>query len=282
MNRVKAVISLGKNYYERDLELAQELQLQHLNWSKYATLKPKQLESKLRGEFSVDGEESAYIFIRRDGILSLAQVGLGSFLTISADFCGPTLNYRRTKGGGKSQLLAKAIGLNRKANLRVLDGTAGLGRDAFILASLGCSIQMIERVAEVSLLLSDALKLAREATDKMDSDFAATIDRIELIKGDSHEYISNLAEISMPDVIYLDPMFPERKKSSLVKKEMRVFHDLVGPDGDADQLLLAALECRARRIVVKRPRIAPTLKAATLPSHTLSGKSNRYDVYINP
>lgn len=140
---------------------------------------------------------------------------------------------------------------------------------------------MIERVPEVSTLLRDALKQAHRAVSKMDAGFATTINRMELIKGDSHKYISSLDETKMPDVIYLDPMFPERKKSALVKKEMRVFHDLVGSDDDADQLLQIALQSGVKRIVVKRPRIAPTLNAATQPSHILSGKSNRYDVYVN-
>ena len=84
--------------------------------------------------------------------------------------------------------------------------------------------------------------------------------------------------IADPDVIYLDPMFPVRSKSAQVKKEMRIFHQLVGADPDSDSLLDAALSQARYRVVVKRPRIAPAL-ANTPPNYTLEGKSNRYDIY---
>ena len=74
-------------------------------------------------------------------------------------------------------------------------------------------------------------------------------------------------------------MFPPRSKSALVKKEMRVFHALVGSDDDADELLPAALRVARKRVVVKRPRIAPALEGAR-PSHVLAGKRNRYDIYV--
>jgi 16S rRNA (guanine1516-N2)-methyltransferase len=82
-------------------------------------------------------------------------------------------------------------------------------------------------------------------------------------------------------VIYLDPMFPPRQKSALVKKEMRVLHDLVGADTDAEQLFDAARATSIRRIVVKRPRIAPALSRVPA-SHNFCGKSNRFDVYLRP
>jgi 16S rRNA (guanine1516-N2)-methyltransferase len=88
-----------------------------------------------------------------------------------------------------------------------------------------------------------------------------------------------LTESQRPDVVYLDPMFPARSKSAQVKKEMQVFHQLVGTDPDADQLLELARACAKKRVVVKRPRIAPELAAAR-PSYTLTGKSNRYDIYV--
>lgn len=59
-----------------------------------------------------------------------------------------------------------------------------------------------------------------------------------------------------PDVVYLDPMYPHRQKSALVKKEMRVFQSLVGNDDDADSLLIPAMTIAKRRVVVKRPNYA--------------------------
>ncbi|MDC0497417.1 class I SAM-dependent methyltransferase [bacterium] len=280
MIHAQAVISLSNDHLDRDSNIAKALQIEHVDWNEDSSLKPKEIESKLRERFISNNKGLTYLLIRRDGLLSLTQVGSDSLLSVSADFCCTTLNYRRLKGGGKNQMLAKAIGLNKRANLKVLDCTAGLGRDAFILASLGCTIQLIERVSEVSILLKDALELATHSIGGMDSDFRSTIDRLRLIERDSLEYMSELNQETLPDVIYLDPMFPERKKSALVKKEMRVFHDLVGPDNDADELLKAAIKTGVRRVVVKRPRIAPALKLESRPSHSLDGKSNRYDIYL--
>ena len=83
-----------------------------------------------------------------------------------------------------------------------------------------------------------------------------------------------------PEVVYLDPMFPQRTKGARVKKEMQVFHQLIGKDSAAELLLLIAQECAQKRVVVKRPRIAPSL-AGLKPNYTLEGKSNRYDIYLS-
>ncbi|MCT1282181.1 class I SAM-dependent methyltransferase, partial [Pseudomonas aeruginosa] len=81
-----------------------------------------------------------------------------------------------------------------------------------------------------------------------------------------------------PQVIYLDPMFPHRDKSALVKKEMRLFRPLVGDDLDAPALLQAALALASHRVVVKRPRKAPIIEGPK-PGYSLEGKSSRYDIY---
>ena len=80
------------------------------------------------------------------------------------------------------------------------------------------------------------------------------------------------------DVVYLDPMFPERKKSAKVKKQMQAFHAIVGTDADADGLLALALNVATYRVVVKRPAGANYL-AEKKPSYSLEGKSTRYDIY---
>jgi 16S rRNA (guanine1516-N2)-methyltransferase len=87
-------------------------------------------------------------------------------------------------------------------------------------------------------------------------------------------------QYEQPDVVYLDPMFPHRKKSAAVKKEMRLFQQLLGPDQDADLLLAPALNLAKKRVVVKRPAGAPYL-AEQKPDIELKGKANRFDVYLN-
>jgi len=133
-------------------------------------------------------------------------------------------------------------------------------------------------VPAVRALLEDGMRRAQQHAASEDPDLLEILARMEVQKGDSRSYLSELSDAEMPDVIYLDPMFPERTKSAAVKKEMQVFHALVGTDPDADELLPLALEKARYRVVVKRPRIAPSLTGPE-PSHVLEGKSNRYDIY---
>ena len=183
-------------------------------------------------------------------------------------------DYRRKHGGGKGQMIAKAVGISGNFKPRVLDATAGLGSDAFVLASLGCSMSLQERSPVAYALLADGLARGyRFACAQGDTELMATFARMTLTQISSH----NL-DVADCDVIYLDPMFPSRKKSAAVNKNMRAFHDLIGNDDDADALLVHALNQAVYRVVVKRPRIAPHLNN-TKPSYMLEGKSSRFDIY---
>jgi len=198
-------------------------------------------------------------------------------LAIFADFTGGKAQYRRLHGGGKGQDLAKAIGLNKIKEPRVLDLTAGMGADAFVLASLGCNITMIERNPIVHALLQDALERAKLNIDK---DLQRILKNLTLLKNDASQYLEQLTDNALPDVIYLDPMFPEKNKSAQVKKEMQFFHDIVGSDNDSETVFLKALSKAQKRIVVKRPRLAKNISAKIKPNFVISGKSTRYDIYL--
>ena len=190
------------------------------------------------------------------------------------DFASATNNYRRLHGGGKGQPIAKAVGIKKYGlPLTVIDATAGLGQDAFVLASLGCKVIMIERSPQVAELLTDAL-LRGSQTEEIKN----IINNMQLITGNSVEILNNLPASEYPDIVYLDPMFPERTKSALVKKDIRALKELVGEDLDADLLLTAALKVAKRRVVVKRPKIAPYLQNLT-PKVSQVGKANRFDIY---
>lgn len=169
-------------------------------------------------------------------------------------------------------MIAKAVGIQPGVRPTVLDATAGLGRDAFVLACLGCQVHMIERHPIVAALLTDGLRRAR-----LDTQVAGIVQRMPLLIGDAIE-LMHAWTADAPQVIHLDPMFPSRDKSALVKKEMRLFKPLVGADDDAPDLLAAALALATHRVVVKRPRKAPSIAGAT-PTYSLDGKSSRYDVY---
>ncbi len=197
--------------------------------------------------------------------------------SIHIDFLAGKSNHRRLHGGGKGQDIAKAIGFHKIKSPKVLDLTAGMGGDAFVLATLGAEITMIERNPIVHALLKDALARISLSAD---SDLKDIYSRITLIKEDAFKALEDLNTDTLPDVIYLDPMFPTRSKSAQVKKEMQFFHDIVGEDQDSELLLLQALSKAKKRIVVKRPRLAERLTDEVKPSFVITGKSTRYDIYL--
>jgi 16S rRNA (guanine1516-N2)-methyltransferase len=193
---------------------------------------------------------------------------------VFVDFASDALTFRRLHGGGRKESIAKAVGIKGDILPRVLDGTAGLGRDAFVLASLGCQVDMIERSPVVAALLSDGLK--RASLSEQLADWLPQ--RMHLFHGVSYDLLSDW-QGEQPDVVYLDPMFPHRKKTAAVKKEMRVFQHLLGPDQDADKLLTPALSIAKHRVVVKRPDAAPWLDNRE-PNMAISSKKHRFDVYL--
>ncbi len=197
---------------------------------------------------------------------------------VYVDFVTGAVAHRRKFGGGKGQAIAKAVGLNKGALPKVLDATAGLGRDAFVLACLGCQVQMIERHPVVAALLDDGLRRA-----SLDPEIGAMVkEKMTLLHASSLSALRDNPDVlvAKPDVIYLDPMYPHKKKSALVKKEMRVFQELVGADLDADDLLSPALALASKRVVVKRPSYAEFL-GHQAPSTQIMTKKNRFDVYVN-
>src|SRR5690606_23946763 len=122
------------------------------------------------------------------------------------------------------------------------------------------------------------LTRARRFAEAEDHELLATVSKMELLASDSRDYLQTMKADEYPEVIYLDPMFPDRQKTADVKKEMRAFHSLVGKDEDAGDLLDLALSRARYRVVVKRPRKSPTLNQKT-PSYQLEGKSSRDDIY---
>lgn len=215
----------------------------------------------------------AWFLTLQDGALVLRNADLPKQGDILVDFASGAATYRRKFGGGKGEGIAKAVGLGKKPQLRVIDATAGLGRDAFVLASAGAHVTLVERNPAVAALLADGLR--RAALDAQTADWLPA--RMQLVHLSA---LQALATLPPPDVVFLDPMFPPREKSALVKKEMRAFHDVVGADDDADALLAPALALAMHRVVVKRPGYADFL-AGQKPTMSIEGKNNRFDVYVN-
>ncbi len=205
---------------------------------------------------------------RVEGRLSILEDGHQT--PICVDFLSSKSAQRRAGIRRSSHPLARAVG--RKTPLAdILDGTAGLGRDAFILASLGYRVLATERSPVLHALLQDGL--TRMLADPRS--IAIVGDRLQVQLADCREL---LKQQPAPAVVYLDPMFPERPKSAKVKREMQLFHQLLGPDTDAVELLAMARSTATDRVVVKRPVWAKPL--ANAPSYTVDGSTIRWDVYL--
>lgn len=203
-------------------------------------------------------------------LISLEQ----KFSPLCIDFSTGKSRHRRLFGGGVNQPLAKAVGLKRLHKPDVLDLTAGLGRDAFVLASMGCQVTLLERSEVIWALLANALERACQ-----DEDIIDIVKNMSLVNTDSLLYLANMQAENAPAVIYLDPMYPHRDKSALVKKEMRIFRDLVGDDQDSNLLLNQARQHALKRIVVKRPKGAGFLDGEK-PHSQVNSKNTRYDIYM--
>jgi 16S rRNA (guanine1516-N2)-methyltransferase len=170
---------------------------------------------------------------------------------------------RRIRTARRTDPLPRAIGLNRRSTVSVVDATAGLGRDAMVLAHLGCTVIAIERVPALCALLQLAV-----------DDLGA---EIEVVKAESTTWLANLSSENAPDVVYLDPMFSDPGRSQ-VKKEMQACRALAQETGDGAALLGAARLVAKDRVVVKRhPHNDPI--AADV-SHSVSSDRVRFDVYI--
>lgn len=210
-----------------------------------------------------------------DGDMLLAYVGSRLEVRFSqarplwVDFVGPEA-HRHRRAGRRSHPLARAVG--RKQPLpAIVDATAGLGRDAWVLASLGYEVVAVERSTILHALLANGLARATESGSEVCQRL-----RLQLVAGDARDY---LARTQPPDVVYMDPMFPKRTKSALVKKEMQFFHKLLGAEEDAGSLFEVARSVAKRRVVVKRPRKAPPLTGR--PSYQVQGGRVRWDVYLS-
>jgi 16S rRNA (guanine1516-N2)-methyltransferase len=186
-------------------------------------------------------------------------------IAIKAGFLSAKALYRKAK----PELIAKAVGLSKKKSLQITDATAGLGQDAFILATQGADVLMIEQNPLLALLLSQGL---RELAQKPQYNSLL----FKLKYGDA---LTQLTQAT--DVIYLDPMYPHRQKSALSKKTMQLCQQLLANQNTDESALLAKAKTLARfRVVVKRPAKGEFL-AQQKRHFSYQGKNVRFEIY-NP
>jgi 16S rRNA (guanine1516-N2)-methyltransferase len=191
---------------------------------------------------------------------------------LRVDFVNGAVAHRLRFGGGRGQDLAKAMGLRAGKTPDVIDATAGLGRDAFLLASLGAQVTLIERSATMHALLADGLDRAA----KQGGEFGEIVNRMTLLHGDAKDLLPDLSA----EAILVDPMHPPRKNSAWVKKELRQVREIVGTDDDAADLVRVALLHASNRVVLKWPAKADTIAGIKPCTHQILGKSTRYDVFM--
>lgn len=187
------------------------------------------------------------------------------------DFLTGKNAFRAAHARIKDEAIARACGLGKANHETILDGTAGLARDAFILAQLGAQVALNERHPVVRELLADALaRLYQHQPDWQTRLYLLPPDQLTALDAKSF------------DVVYLDPMYPssDRKAKAAVKKDMQMFHQLVGSDADADDLFVPARRIARQRVVVKRPQHAGFLGGVT-PHTQVVSKKHRFDIYLS-
>ena len=207
--------------------------------------------------------------LRRDAE-GLALVGDGMVLRADLERLLPRLRPDRL---GR-ELLVRAARVRGVEAPSAVDATAGLGEDSLLLAAAGFTVTMFEKDPVIAALLRDALERAARVPE-----LAAPVGRMTLVEGDS---VAGLHRLGFsPDVVFLDPMFPEWTKSAAVKKKFQLLHHLEHPCENEAELVEAALDARPRKVVIKRPPKGPLL-AGIKPSYQVSGKAVRYDVLVPP
>lgn len=190
---------------------------------------------------------------------------------LRVDFVNGAVGHRLRFGGGRGQDIAKAMGLKGGKTPLIIDATAGLGRDSFLLASLGAHVTLIERSEKMHALLDRGMKRAAAEGGQ----YSEIIGRMTLLKGDSKSLIPELSA----DAILIDPMHPPRKKSALIRQELRQVRDIVGSDDDASELVALALLHARNRVVLKWPAKADPIQGIRPCTYQIRGKTTRYDVF---
>jgi 16S rRNA (guanine1516-N2)-methyltransferase len=194
--------------------------------------------------------------------------------SVRVDFTSGAVDFRRRQTG--KELLLKAVGCKGSFRPAVIDATGGLGRDSFLLAAAGCQVHLFEREPVIAALLADGIERARRHPET-----AAIAARMHLTVGDALPFFREMRQQGQfIDAVYLDPMFPERRKSALVKKELQFLQLLADSNPAAEQQLLSAARAVSHRVAVKRPAKASFL-ANQPPSHSLTGATVRFDVYLS-
>lgn len=188
---------------------------------------------------------------------------------LCVDFLSGSLGYRLGADRTLHERLVRAVGRPAADGEHLIDATAGLGRDAALLAGAGWQLTLLERSPVLHALLADGLARLHEQQPELAG-------RMALYQGEAAELLAGMRAT----VVYLDPMFPERRKSAAVRKPLQWLQQLESPLSAEEEarLLERARAAASRRVVIKRPLRVPPL-AGRKPGHSLRGRSVRFDVH---
>lgn len=202
--------------------------------------------------------------------LALCEAGRPP-VCMRAEFLRGAQGFRAARQGHQREAIARACGINAEPGSWVVDATAGLGRDAFILAATGARVTLLERSPVVHALLMDGLRRADRGGA------GQVVARMTPVHTEAVQWLRACAADKAPDTVYLDPMYAGRRRAA-AGKELTLLQALLGPAGDSGELLETARATARTRVVVKRHRRAPAL-AGVSPDYQLTGRSTRFDIY---
>lgn len=221
-----------------------------------------------------NADQHRYLLVRHQQGWELRASDRQAHGPVRVDFCKSMRRFQNSRN--HAELMIKAMGKDKPSEaLTVLDATAGLGTDSFILASRGYRVLMMERCLPIAYLLNDGLQRGLMGHN---SHLKTILGRLTFRVGDSVDYLSTISAVNSPDVVYLDPMFPETRKTALPNKSMQICRSLVGFDHDSQQLFNLALQKAGSRVIVKRPLKSDGINHK-MPTFSVAGKLSRFDVY---
>jgi len=217
------------------------------------------------------GEQTGVLLTVDDEMFVVKDLDHKAWGTLRIDFLEPQWLRRLKKVQHETQLIKRAVGIRPGQEILIWDATAGLGRDALLLASLGYRVIATERSPIIFELLREAYDRGRQSPDLKE-----ILSRLQFVFGDSKELLPKLRESERPDVIYLDPMYPASKKSAQPRKDMQILRKVLGPDNNLDELFEIAQRTTQRKVILKSsPRTALRFN----PKYSIESKSVRFDVY---
>lgn len=225
------------------------------------TLRPQAERLAASLNLRIDNGADYRLLLTAEGL----WLSVKGFSPLRADFTRQAWQKRHQAGKGQGLIQA----CQPKPGMTIIDATAGWGRDALLLASFGARVVMLERQPMMAALLADAL-LRKETVEP------GLVD-LHLQPFSAFDYLPKLLQEDYPEVIYLDPMHPARKKSALVKKDLQALQQLIGPDEDARALLDLARRYALKKVVLKWPAHQPALLK---PDVVIKGKTVRFDIYL--